>query len=242
MLGSLKQQPIIFPMHPLVAATSSSMWLEGASRISRILSNGERSVVAIMWPEIQAPMKWAHTKTFFCPSSFLVRKSKSVALFLWNKPPYILERNGGVMNQSCLVDVSDVSGVGKTSVVKGQHAAARLQQLLVQTHPEISHNWYVHDMMRVLWGWRSNSLVSTCVQSHASVWHHADKEQKASLGPDWQESCAKNPTQVSQAIHWSGFVRPKSWCFGAFVLASPCICLQDWDLGSEGHPCCPLLR
>ena len=44
------------------------------------------------------------------------------------------------MDQSILVDVSDVSGVGKTSVVKGQHAAACLQQLLVQTHPEISHN------------------------------------------------------------------------------------------------------
>ena len=34
----------------------------------------------------------------------------------------------------------------------------------------------------------------TYALDHGSVWHHADKEQKASPGLDLQESCAKNPT------------------------------------------------
>ena len=53
----------------------------------------------------------------------------------------------------------------------------------------------------------------TYALDHGSVWHHADKERKASPGLDWLESCAKNPTSVSEAIHWLGFEQPKSWCF-----------------------------
>ena len=54
--------------------------------------------------------------------------------------------------QSCLVDVSDVIGVGKSSVVKGQDAAACLQQLLVQTHPEIKQNLFVSSVTLIQLG------------------------------------------------------------------------------------------
>ena len=57
---------------------------------------------------------------------------------MWN-PPYIVKRDVGVMHYSCLGDVSDLSGVGKTPVVESQDAVACLQQLLVETNPEINH-------------------------------------------------------------------------------------------------------
>ena len=55
--------------------------------------------------------------------------------------PHIVKSNVGVMHYSCLGDVSDLSGVGKTSVVEGQDAVACLQQLLVETDPEINQNF-----------------------------------------------------------------------------------------------------
>ena len=52
-------------------------------------------------------------------------------------PPYILESNPGVLNNSGLGDVPDFSGVGEPPIVDCQHLVASLQEFLIQLHPEL---------------------------------------------------------------------------------------------------------
>ena len=52
-------------------------------------------------------------------------------------PPYILESNPGVLNNSGLGDVPYLSGVGEPPIVNCQHLVASLQEFLIQLHPEL---------------------------------------------------------------------------------------------------------